>query len=130
VSRLDVHVFHTQRVDEAGATVDLLHVVGTNVSGKTTVRGCAILLPLGLRIYSEPPEPDYPVDLEKGAQCGDFFDCRKLAGRLKEEGYSGKVRLVAMFLEAGGPLIANSITLHIAPEDRSDPFLFDVDRWL
>jgi hypothetical protein len=35
-----------------------------------------------------------------------------------------------MFLEAGGPLTQNSVTLHIAPEDRGDPFVFDVDRWL
>jgi hypothetical protein len=105
-------------------------VVGTNLAGKTTVRGCAILLPLGLRIYSDPPTPDYPVELERGDRCGDFFDCRDLAKRVREEGYSGKVRLVAMFLEAGGPLIAHSFGRHIAPEDRSDPFAFDVDRWL
>jgi hypothetical protein len=130
LSRLDVHVSHIQRVDEAGVTIDLLHVVGTNVGGATTIRGCAILLPLGLRIYSDPPQPDYPADLERGAQCSDFFDCRELATRVKQEGYTGKVRLVAMFLEAGGPLIPHSVTLHIAPEDRSDPFAFDVDRWL
>ena len=89
-----------------------------------------MLLPRGQRIYTDPPLLDYPFDLETGTQCCDCFDCRELAKAARESGYRGKVSLKAIFLEVGGLALPLPSASLFTPEHRSDPFDFDVDRWL
>jgi hypothetical protein len=124
LANLDVQVFQTQRRDEAGATVDLLQVTARNLEGRRTIiDGCAVLLPLGLAIFSDPPQLDYPIELETGAQCSDFIECRQVAALARESKYKGKISLVAAF-------IGESYFGVRPPEHRSEAFAFDVDRWL
>jgi hypothetical protein len=123
MSNLDVQVLQTQRRDEAGATIDLLQVTARNLEGRRmTLDGCAVLLPLGLAIFSDPPQLDYPFELETGTQCSDLIECRQVAAQGRQSQYKGKVNLVAMFIE-------ESYFGVRAPEHRSDPFVFDVARW-
>ncbi len=131
MANLDVQVALTQRVDEAGATIDLLRVTAANLNGRTLkLCGCAVLLPRGQRIYTDPPRLEYPFDLETGKQCCDCFDCREVAKAARESGYRGKVSLDAMFLEVGGLALPLASASLFTPEHRSGPFDFDVDRWL
>ena len=130
MSKIDVHVAHTQLPDESGVMVDVLHVIARNVKGgPMELGGCAIVLPLGARIYADPAQLDYPYELESGAECREAFDCRELAAKAREFRYKGKVTLDAMFLETGGMRLPNAPTLHIAAQHRSGPFWFDTDRW-
>jgi len=123
VSRLDVQVTRAQRLDATGATVDALQVTARNLEGRAMpLASCAVLLPLGLEVFSDPPRLDYPFTLETGAQCSDFFDCREIAKKARECGYPGKVRLQAVFVED------TPWGVHPA-EHRSDPFIFDAGLW-
>jgi hypothetical protein len=110
--------------------VDVLHVIARNVKGGPMgLSGCAIVLPLGVRIYSDPPQLDYPYELESGAECKDAFECKELAAKARDCGYKGRITLDAMFLETGGMRLPDAPMLHIAAEHRSGPFVFDTDRW-
>jgi hypothetical protein len=130
VSRLDVRVAHIQRVNETGARIDALQVLARNDGRPIELGGCVVQLPLGLRLYSGPPQLDYPFWLEAGAQCSDSFGYRELAARAKERGCRGKVSLVAMFLETGGFTSPATPMARFPGEHRSGSFVFDVERWL
>ena len=126
--RLDVQVLRTQRLDEHGDTVDVLQVVARNPEGRAvTLSGCVVILPLGMRVYSDPPQLAYPFRLEVGGQCTDAFECRKLAGECRDAGYPDAVTLCAMFVEPAPPW-SGHLTMPQA-EHRSDPFLFHAGRW-
>jgi hypothetical protein len=129
MSRLEVGVALTRRLDATGATVDLLQVTARNFEGPMTLSGCVVLLPLGLRIYSDPPQLEYPFALDTGAQCSDVFDCRTLAAQARDSGYSDGIRLDAMFLEGSGSALPGLTGVGIAREHRSGSFTFEVDRW-
>jgi hypothetical protein len=129
MSRLEVGVALTRRLDATGASVDLLQVTARNFEAPITLSGCAVLLPLGLRIYSGPSELEYPFVLDTGAQCSDFFDCRAVAAQARDFGCSGRVRLEAMFVESPGLVVSSLIAPAAAGEHRSGSFTFEVDRW-
>jgi hypothetical protein len=136
VSRLDVQVAHVRPVDAAGVTIDALQVTARNLENRAMkITGCAVVLPLGLRVHSEPPQLAYPFELTTGAQCSDRFDCRVLAKLAREAGCEGTIELDAMFLEAGGfeesrsPLLPSTLRSAPGVEHRSGPFVFDLDRW-
>jgi hypothetical protein len=139
VRRLEVQVAHVRPLDAAGAATDALQVTARNLDAKAIeIVGCAVVLPLGLRIRSAPPRLAYPFLLEAGAQCSDRFDCRAIARLAREAGYSGRVELVALFLEVGdfnqsllgrvGRLPA-PLASAVGIDHRSGPFAFDIDRW-
>jgi hypothetical protein len=139
VRRLEVQVAHVRPVDAAGAATDALQVMARNLDAKAIeIVGCAVVLPLGLRIRSAPPRLAYPFLLEPGAHCSDRFDCRAIARLAREAGYSGRVELVALFLEVGdfnesllgrvGRLPA-PLASAVGIDHRSGPFAFDIDRW-
>ena len=137
--RLEVQVAHVRPVDAAGAATDALQVMARNLDGKPIeIVGCAVVLPLGLRIRSDPPRLSYPFELEMGAQCSDRFDCRAIAKLAREASYEGRVEMVAMFLEAGGfnesllgrvGRLPSPLASAVGIEHRSGPFAFDLDRW-
>lgn len=129
MSRLEVGVALTRRLDATGASVDLLQLTARNFEAPITLSACAVLLPLGLRIYSDPPELEYPFTLDTGARCSDFLDCRAVAAQARECGYPGRVRLEAMFLEGPGLIVRSLIEPRIMGEHRSESFTFEVDRW-
>jgi hypothetical protein len=132
VSRLEVQVFQTRRSGVGDEAVDVLQVTARNAEGRaTTLGGCAVVLPLGLLVFSDPPLLEYPFRLETGAQCSDVIDCRLLAERARDSGYPGKVRVQAVFLEVGplAPLPADPFTRAHPAEHRSDGFVFDAAGW-
>jgi hypothetical protein len=121
---LDVRVVYSQAADSTGVSRDVLQVLAHNPKRRPLpLTGCAVALPLGLLVYSQSRTLPYPVELPPDADCWDCFDCRSLAAEAAAAGYRGRVQLVAMFLED------TRFGLR-APEHRSDPFVFDVDRWL
>ena len=131
MSRLEVQVFRTQRRDPSGASVDVLQVTARNAQGRSVTLGsCAVILPLGLLVFSDPPQLDYPFALATGAQCSDFIECRLLAEQAREAGYPGRVRVQALFREVA-PATARMDRLVGArvAEHRSDPFVFVSAGW-
>jgi len=136
VSRLDVRVAHVRPVDAAGLASDALQVTARNLENRAMkLTGCAVVLPLGLRVHFDPPQLAYPFELETGAQCSDRIDCRALAKLARKAGCQGRIELDAMFLEAGGfdesgaPLLPSTLRSAPGVEHRSGPFAFDLERW-
>jgi hypothetical protein len=137
MSRLEVQVAHVRLVTETGTASDALQVTARNLQGRTMkLVGCAVVLPFGLRIHSDPPALAYPYELETGAQCADRFDCRVLARLAREAACEGRVEIDAMFLEAGGfdearfaRRLPSTLKTAAGVEHRSAPFVFDLDRW-
>jgi hypothetical protein len=85
---------------------------------------CVLLTPLGLRIYADPSTfSSGQRGVAPQDSCIEDFVCATLAKDLKGMGFSGRMNLVAVCYEAGVPPWPNA-------EQRSDPFRFDVDRWL
>ena len=131
MSKLDVSVALTSRDDGFGQR-SLLTVTARNRTGDEVVLvGCVLLPPLGLRLSPETPVLAYPHRLPPAHSCSEEFDCVPLANKLRGLGYSGAVRLVAVFLEAGGRVIAGlkGPAVRIDPEHRSDPFFLNLSRY-
>ena len=67
MSALDVSVTLDRPLDPADFPYDVLVVTARNPGHKSiTLAGCCVLLPLGLRIYVDPAQLDYPFALEPG----------------------------------------------------------------
>jgi hypothetical protein len=137
MSKVDVKVAHIRTADAAGSAADMLEVTASNLADwPITLIGCAVVLPFGLRIYSDPPQPAYPLKLDTGSWCCDRIDCRAVAKLARASAGSGKLQLTAMFLEAGGFdesfafVLPSPMRSAGGVEHRSSPFVFDVERWL
>ena len=129
--KIDVHVAHTQIADEAGKMQDVLHVIARHLKGgPMTLGACAVVLPLDVHVYSDPPRLVYPFSLEPGRECADAIEYRKIAAKAHEYGYKGRVQLDAMFFEAGSwVVLPNAPLRYTAAEHRSGPFMLDIDHW-
>ena len=68
MSKVDVKVAHIRTADAAGSAADMLEVTPSNLADwPITLIGCAVVLPFGLRIYSDPTQPAYPLKLDTGS---------------------------------------------------------------
>jgi hypothetical protein len=141
MNALDVQTALAMHHDEKIGERTVLKVKARNVGDRDlTLVGCVILPPAGLRIYSDPPHLDYPLSLSPTMTCYDWLDCHTVAEILQEMGCSGVVELTAMFLEEGGPSrmamamygpFGNAARTDLrGAEHRSDPFAFEIARWL
>jgi hypothetical protein len=78
-----------------------------------------IILPNKNKVFFKIPQSDvrYPHELREGVNCTTWTDLSELARTLREEGFSGKVKLVGFYTDA------------IGSTHKSKPLGLDVDEW-
>jgi hypothetical protein len=133
-SKLEVMVGFTQSDGAVAGLHDCIEVTAINRETRpVTIIACVVFLPMGLRLPPDAPCIAYPLDLGAGAECVELFDCRNLAARAREYGYTGEVELDAAFLESGGMeesgMAPYMRRMTRGREHRTGPFVFNADRW-
>ena len=104
----------------------------------TALQSIVLLPPLGLAIFPDQPRCALPLVLQPGEECFDDFDCAMVAKQLREMDYQGGVRMQGVAFTTSAPIDWVAARLGRLPEAlprggdierRSDPFVFNVDRW-
>jgi hypothetical protein len=127
--------------DSRGADHDRLILTASNRGDETAqLMNCAILLPSGLRVFSDASHVTYPFALVPGMTVADAFEPAPIARLLADGGDTGEVHLEGVFFEdnRGSQLVTRVglYDLHFMQpgitgiQHRADALLFEVCRWL